>query len=130
MALCACAVNSQFRRMWPIAASRAGFGNFIVLRIVIPQCPDFFSAQNTKGNAFERSPRVLPFGLFDPLLLFRGLLCGLLGRLLRWFLGCFLGCHLPILPFRWVASILQLETAVEKGIDSRDIDVKKKTTSE
>jgi hypothetical protein len=77
----------------------------------------FFSAQNTKGNAFERPPRVLPFGLFRPLLFLRGLLGGLL-CFLRWFLGFFLGCHLPILPFRWVASILQLETAVEKGIDS------------
>jgi hypothetical protein len=71
---------------------------------------------------------VLPFGLFRPLLFLRGLLGGLLG-FLRWLLGCFLGCHFSILPFRWVASILQLETAVEECIESRDIDVKKKTTS-
>jgi hypothetical protein len=96
---------------------RAGFSDFIARWIGLSRCADFFSAQNTKGNAFERPPRVLPFGLFGPLLFLRGLLGGLLG-FLRWFLGCFLGCHLPILPFRWVASILQLETAVEKGIDS------------
>jgi hypothetical protein len=65
---------------------------------------------------------VLPFGLFVPLLFLRGLLYGLLGRLLRG--------HLPILPFRWVASILQLEIAVEECIDSSIIDVKKKTTCE
>jgi hypothetical protein len=37
---------------------------------------------------------------------------------------------LPILPFRWVASILQLYIAVEKCIDSCNIDVKKKTMQE
>jgi hypothetical protein len=100
-----------------IAAARAGFSDFIVRAIFAHRCVDFFLAQNTKGNAFKRPPRVLPFWLFRPLLFLRGLLGCLLG-FLRWFLGCFLGCHLPILPFRWVASILQLETAVEKGIDS------------
>jgi hypothetical protein len=100
-----------------IALPSAAFSDFAILRIVISWSADFFSAPNTKGNAFERPPRVLPFGLFRPLLLFRGLLGGLLG-FLCWLLGCFLGCHFPILPFRWVASILQLETAVEKGIDS------------
>src|ERR1700691_3096523 len=111
-----------------IAASSAGFGDFAILRIIVSRRANYFFAPNTKGNAFERPPRVLPFVLFRPLLLFRGLLGGLLG-FLCWLLGCFLGCHFSILPFRWVASILQLETAVEKGIDSRDIDVKKKTTS-
>jgi hypothetical protein len=100
-----------------IALPSAGFSDFIKRRIVISWPADFFFATNTKGNAFKRPPRVLPFGLFRPLLLFRGLLGGLLG-FLCWLLGCFLGCHFPILPFRWVASILQLETAVEKGIDS------------
>ncbi|MGB0065577.1 MAG: hypothetical protein WBP85_14110, partial [Terracidiphilus sp.] len=65
------------------------------------------------------------------LLFLRGLFHGLLGRLLcGCLLGCFLGCHLPILPFRWVASILQLEIAVEECIESRFIDVKKKTLQE
>jgi hypothetical protein len=74
---------------------------------------------------------VLPCWLVDLLLFLRGLLYGLLGRLLRGcLLGCFLGCHLPILPFRWVASNLQLFIAVEKCIDSRSIDVKKKTQQE
>jgi hypothetical protein len=114
--------------MCSITAPRAGFSDFIVTTIFLPRPATFFSAQNTKGNAFERPPRVLPFGLFRPLLFLRGLLGGLLG-FLRWLLGCFLGCHFPILPFRWVASILQLETAVEECIESRDIDVKKKTTS-
>jgi hypothetical protein len=103
--------------MHRIALPSAGFSDCIIRRIVISRRADFFSAPNTKGNAFERPPRVLPFVLFRPLLLFRGLLGGLLG-FLCWLLGCFLGCHFPILPFRWVASILQLETAVEKGIDS------------
>jgi hypothetical protein len=103
--------------MHRIALPSAGFSDFIVQRIVYSWRAELFSAANTKGNAFERPPRVLPFGLFRPLLLFRGLLGWLLG-FLRWLLGCFLSCHFPILPFRWVASILQLETAVEKGIDS------------
>jgi hypothetical protein len=103
--------------MHRIAVPSAGFSDIIIRRIVISQLAELFSAPNTKGNAFKRPPRVLPFGLFRPLLLFRGLLGGLLG-FLCWLLGCFLGCHFPILPFRWVASILQLETAVEKGIDS------------
>jgi hypothetical protein len=100
-----------------IALPSAGFSDLIKRRMIISRRADFFSAPNTKGNAFERPPRVLPFVLFRPLLLFRGLLGGLLG-FLCWLLGCFLGCHFSILPFRWVASILQLETAVEKGIDS------------
>jgi|ERR1700679_494189 hypothetical protein len=100
-----------------IALPSAAFSDFAILRIVISWSADFFSAPNTKGNAFERPPRVLPFVLLRPLLLFRGLLGGLFG-FLCWLLGCFLGCHFSILPFRWVASILQLETAVEKGIDS------------
>jgi hypothetical protein len=103
--------------MCRIALPSAGFSDFDILCIGLSRRANFFSAANTKGNAFERPPRVLPFGLFRPLLLFRGLLGWLLG-FLRWLLGCFLGCHFPILPFRWVASILQLETAVEKGIDS------------
>jgi hypothetical protein len=103
--------------MRQIALPSAGFSECDILRIVTSLRADFFSTPNTKGNAFKRPPRVLPFGLFRPLLLFRGLLGWLLG-FLCWLLGCFLGCHFPILPFRWVASILQLETAVEKGIDS------------
>jgi hypothetical protein len=66
--------------------------------------------------------------LFDPLLFLRGLFYGLLGRLLRGcLLGCFLGCHLPILPYRWVASMLQRYIAVEECIDSSFASVKKKT---
>jgi predicted outer membrane lipoprotein len=87
--------------MGPIAAPRAGSSDFILPQIVLPLRATFF---------------------------LRGLLGGLLG-FLRWLLGCFLGCHFSILPFRWVASILQLETAVEECIESRSIDVKKKTTS-
>src|ERR1700678_1139283 len=96
-----------------IAAPSAGLGDFAILRIIVSRRANYFFAPNTKGNAFERPPRVVPFGLLRALLLCRGLRGGL--RCFPcWLLGCFLGCHFSILPFRWVASSLQLETAVEK----------------
>jgi hypothetical protein len=63
----------------------------------------------TPRGTLEAPPLSVAFLLVEPLLLLlRGLLYGLLGCLLRGcLLGCFLGCHLPILPFRWVASMLQ-----------------------
>jgi hypothetical protein len=65
----------------------------------------------TPRGTLEAPPLSVAFLLVEPLLLLlRGLLDGLFGCLLRWcLLGCFLSCHLPILPFRWVASILQIK---------------------
>src|SRR5271157_4211030 len=65
--------------------------------------------ENTEGDA-ECVPLSIAFWycclwLDGPLLLLCGLLCGRLFR--GCLLGCFLCCHLPILPFRWFASILQ-----------------------
>ena len=64
-----------------------------------------FHAKTLRGTLYA-SPSVFAFWLVDPLLLLRGFLRGLLRGCL---LGCFLSCHLPILPFRWVASKLQFE---------------------
>src|SRR5665213_1908382 len=81
----------------------------VMVSVVVPFSTSLSLPQKHQGGRFERPPLSVAFLLVEPLLLLlRGLLYGFLSCLLRGcLLGCFLSCHLPILPFRWVASILQ-----------------------
>ena len=91
-----------------------------------PSVPALTAAKNTEGTLCS-VPSEFACGCWSRLLLLRGLLRGLLRRC---FLGCLFRCHFPILPFRWVASKLQVELQLGECIDSCNTSVKKKTNRE
>src|SRR6478736_5359819 len=81
-----------------------------------PWQPVYSFRINTEGSALS-APLSVAFYVGLQLLLLRGLLYGFLrGLLCRCLLGCFLGCHLPILPFRWVASISAIRILQLKNV--------------
>ena len=99
-------------------------------RWVPGECGDGFSRINTKGNALKRSPWVLPLGCSFRYFFFAVFLTAFLTA--AFFAGAFLATFLVAIClfslFDGLHRSCNLETAVEECIDSRIIDVKKKTT--